>query len=113
MPVPEASVHEHNCPVFGEDEVRLSWNGFRVEAITKAGCEESPPKYQLGLRVLAANTRHDLTAFGSRENICPDVAVHHVLQRRHADDGRVRVDVLSINGTGQHLVNAFGDRSRH
>jgi hypothetical protein len=56
--VPEASMHENDSLVLGEDKVSFAGQFCSVEPVTEAPCMQRAPQEQFRLGILASNACH-------------------------------------------------------
>ena len=69
MSVPETAMHEDYAFPGREHNVRFPGQVFSVYPKSVAACVQLPSHEQFGLRVLGANSRHNLAALFWRESI--------------------------------------------
>jgi hypothetical protein len=71
--MPEAAVDKHGCPSRLEQKVRATGYIRIVETKSKTGGVKMTSKYQLRLRILAADARHHLRPFFRTHYVDHDV----------------------------------------
>lgn len=84
MGVPEAAVDQHYFPVARQDDIGFAGEVVAVETKAIAKGVKETTDAQFGSSVLAADIRHDLTAFGLGEG----VSHHGVSLKRGQWNGR-------------------------
>ena len=60
--VPEAAVDENNSTIFGQHEIRASWQGALVESVSKPQPKQAFADRMLRFCVFAANSGHAVAA---------------------------------------------------
>ena len=70
MAMPETTVHEDNCLIFRQNNIRPSRQVGHIQAISVTKLPKSFPNEHLGFRVLSSDVRH---AKVSRERPCIQV----------------------------------------
>lgn len=56
--MPEASMNEHDCPKFREDQIGFPWQSPAVQPISQAPCMQYLSQDEFGLRVPPLDPRH-------------------------------------------------------
>ena len=70
MPMPEAAVHEDSRLIFAQYDIRGTGQALYIHTESEAAMKQVFTDYDLRLRILALNHRHDVATLFFRDQIC-------------------------------------------